>query len=170
MISPSAQPTSLLPPDSGLASHRNRPVIITMIPMWMMQVAVNQVVDVTAMGNALMFTARAMYMTLLMSSTLVTRRTSLWIRRRDFKNVLVNAIGVCVLQVAILQVVGVTGVNDGYMAAGESVLMNILLMIGAFAHRDPPGCKGSVVRLTVDTQYACAASRTIPITLIRRFL
>jgi hypothetical protein len=141
-----------------------------MIPMWMMQVAVDQVVNVTAMGNALMPTARAMYMTLLMSSTLVTRRTSLWIRRSDFKNVLVNATGVCVLQVAIMQVVGVTGVNDGYMAAGESVLMNKLLMIGSFVYRDPPGCKGSVARLTVDTQYGCAASRAIPITLIRRFL
>jgi len=43
--------------------------------------------------------------------------------------------------VAIMQVVGVTGVNDSYMAAGESVLMRVLLMPGAFAHRDPPGCK-----------------------------
>ena len=65
--------------------------------MWMMQVAVNQVVKVTAVGNTLVCTARAVYMTLVMSSTLVTRRTSLWIRRVDFKNVLVNAVEVCVL-------------------------------------------------------------------------
>ena len=65
--------------------------------MWMMQVAVNQVVKVTAVGNTLVCTAGAVYMTLVMSSTLVTRRTSLWIRRVDFKNVLVNAIEVCVL-------------------------------------------------------------------------
>jgi hypothetical protein len=68
-----------------------------MIPMWMMQVAVNQVVKVTAVGNALMFTAWAVYMPLVMSSTLVTRRTSLWIRCVDFKNVLVNVIEVCVV-------------------------------------------------------------------------
>jgi hypothetical protein len=43
--------------------------------------------------------------------------------------------------VAIMQVVGVTGVNDSYMAAGESVLMCILLMPGVFAHRDSPGCR-----------------------------
>jgi hypothetical protein len=68
-----------------------------MIPMRMMQVAVNQVVKVTAVGNTLMCTAWAVYMSLVMSSTLVTRRTSLWIRRVDFKNVLVNVIEVCVL-------------------------------------------------------------------------
>jgi len=68
-----------------------------MIPMWMMQVAVNQVVKVTAVRNALMCTAWPVYMTLVMSSTLVTRRTSLGIRRVDFKNVLVNVIEVRVL-------------------------------------------------------------------------
>ena len=80
----------------------------------------------------------------------------------------------------IMQVVGVTGVNDGHVAAGESVLMCVLLMVGAFAHRDPPGCKEidlpfralsrSEARLTVNTEYVCAASRTIPVTLIRCFL
>jgi len=65
--------------------------------MWMMQVAVNQVVKVTAVGNTFVCTAGAVYMTLVMSSTLVTRRTSLWIRRVDFKNMLVNVIGLCVL-------------------------------------------------------------------------
>jgi len=68
-----------------------------MIPMWMMQVAVNQVVKVTAVRNALMCTAWPVCMTLVMSSTLVTRRTSLRIRRVDFKNVLVNVIEVRVL-------------------------------------------------------------------------
>jgi hypothetical protein len=41
-----------------------------------------------------------------------------------------------------MQVIGVTGVNDSYMAACETVLMRVLLMPCAFAHRDPPGCKG----------------------------
>ena len=34
--------------------HGDRPVIITMIPMWMMQVVVNQVVNVITVGNGLM--------------------------------------------------------------------------------------------------------------------
>jgi hypothetical protein len=67
-----------------------------MIPMWMKQVAVDQVVKVTAMGNALVCAAWAVYMSLVMSTTLVTRRTSLRIRRVHFKNVFVNVIVVCV--------------------------------------------------------------------------
>jgi hypothetical protein len=58
--------------DSWLAPHGNGPVIITMIPMWMMQVAVDQVVKVITVGNALMCTAWAMYMSLVMSAALVT--------------------------------------------------------------------------------------------------
>jgi hypothetical protein len=65
--------------------------------MWMMQVAVDQVVKVIAMRNALMCTAWAVYMRLVMSITLVTRRTSLGVRRVYFKNVFVNVIVVCVL-------------------------------------------------------------------------
>jgi hypothetical protein len=34
--------------------HGDRTVIITMIPMWMMQVVVNQVVNVITVGNGLM--------------------------------------------------------------------------------------------------------------------
>jgi hypothetical protein len=68
-----------------------------MIPVWMMQVAVDQVVKVIAVGNALMCTARAVCMSLFMSTTLVTRRASLRIGRVHFKNVFVNVIEVCVL-------------------------------------------------------------------------
>jgi hypothetical protein len=37
-----------------LMIHGDRPVIITVIPMWMMQVVVNQVVKVITVGNGLM--------------------------------------------------------------------------------------------------------------------
>jgi hypothetical protein len=43
--------------------------------------------------------------------------------------------------VTILQVVCVAGMNDSHVAARESVLMGVLLMIGKYAHRDPPSCK-----------------------------
>jgi hypothetical protein len=35
-------------------SHGDRPVIIAVIPMWMMQVVLNQVVNVISVGNGLM--------------------------------------------------------------------------------------------------------------------
>ena len=63
-----------------------------MIPMWMMQATVDQVVKVIAVGNALVRTAWAMYMSLVMSAALVTRGTRFRIRRVHFKNVFVNVV------------------------------------------------------------------------------
>ena len=68
-----------------------------MTPMWMVQVAIDQVVKVIAMGNALVCTTRPVYMSLVMSIALVTRRTSLRVHPVHFKNVFVNVIVVCVL-------------------------------------------------------------------------
>jgi hypothetical protein len=68
-----------------------------MIAMWMMQVAIDQVVKVIAMRNPLVCTAWAVYMRPVMSITLGTRRTPLGIRRVHFKHVFVNVVVVCVL-------------------------------------------------------------------------
>jgi hypothetical protein len=110
-----------------------------MIPMWMMQVAVNQVVKVITVGNGLMCAAGTVYMGLVMSATLMTGCTLIWIRRVDFKHVFVNVIEVHVMQVAIMQIIGVAGMSDSHMAAGEPVLMAVPLMLGAGTHRDSPG-------------------------------
>jgi hypothetical protein len=84
-------------PDSRLAPHRDRPVIITVISMWMMQVTVNQIVKMIAVGNALMCTPGTVYMSLVMSTTLMIRRTSIGICRVDFQDVFVNVVETCVL-------------------------------------------------------------------------
>jgi hypothetical protein len=55
--------------------------------------------------------------------------------------VFINVIEVCVLQVAILQIVCMAGVNDGHVTASESVLMGVLIVLGADTHRDPPRCR-----------------------------
>jgi len=65
--------------------------------MWMMQVTVNQIVKMITVGNALMCTPGTVYMSLVMSTTLMIRRTSIGICRVDFKDVFVNVIEVCVL-------------------------------------------------------------------------
>jgi hypothetical protein len=43
-----------------------------------------------------------------------------------------------VMQVTIMQIVGVAGVNDSHMAASDAVLMVVPLMLGAGTHWDPP--------------------------------
>jgi hypothetical protein len=79
-----------------------------------------------------------MYMSLVMSTTLLTGRTLIGICRVDFKHVFVNMIEVDVMQVAIVQIIDVAGMTDSHMAAGEPVLMVVPLMLGAGAHCDSP--------------------------------
>jgi hypothetical protein len=123
----------------ALALHGDRPVIITMIPMWMVQVAANQVVKVITVGNALMCTAGTVYMSLVMSATVMTGRTLIGICRVDFKHVLVNVIQVHVMQVAIVQIIDVAGMSDSHMTAGKPMLMAVPLMVIAGTHCDSPG-------------------------------
>jgi hypothetical protein len=40
-----------------------------------------------------------------------------------------------------MQIIGVAGVNDSHVATGESMLMGVLSMPGAYAHRHPRGCE-----------------------------
>jgi hypothetical protein len=44
-----------------------------------------------------------------------------------------------------MQIIGVAGVNDSHVATGESMLMGVLLMPGAYAHRHPRGCEGNSI-------------------------
>lgn len=106
--------------------------------MWMMQVVVNQVVTVITVGNGLMSTVRTVHMSLVMSTTVMTRRTLIGICRVDFKHVFVNVIEVHVMQVTIMEIIGVVAMSDSHMAAGGFVLMAVPLMFGAGTHRDPP--------------------------------
>jgi hypothetical protein len=126
-------------PDSRLAPHGDRAVIIAMTVVWMMQMAVNQVVKMITVRNPLMSAAGAVCMGPLMSATLMSRRTLIGIRRVDFQNMFVNVIDVGVMQVAIMEIISVAGMNDSHMTARESVLMAVLSMLGVCAHRGPPG-------------------------------
>jgi hypothetical protein len=121
-----------------LVTYGERPVIITVIPMWMMQVVVNQVVNVITVGNRLVRTAGTVYMSLVMSTAGMTGRTSVGISRGDFNHVFVNVIEVHVMQVTIMQIIRVVGMSDSHVAAGRRVLMVVPLMLGAGSHRDPP--------------------------------
>jgi hypothetical protein len=122
----------------ALALHGDGPVIIAVISMLMMQAAVNQVVKVITVRNALMRTTGTVYMSLLMSTQLSTGGTFIGICRVNFERVFVNVVGVHVMQVAIMQIIGVACMSDGHVAAAGSVLMAVPLMLGAVVHRDPP--------------------------------
>ena len=100
--------------------------------------AINQVVKVITVGNAFMCTVEAVHMSLVMSATLVTGRTLIGVCRIHFERMFVNMIEVHVMQVAIMQIVGVAGMSDSHVSAGGPVLMAVPLMLLAVSHRDSP--------------------------------
>jgi hypothetical protein len=77
-------------------------------------------------------------MSLVMSTAVMSGRTLVGICRVDFEHVFVNMIEVRMMQVTIMQIIGVAGMSDSHMAAGGFVLMVVPLMLGAGTHRDPP--------------------------------
>jgi hypothetical protein len=77
-------------------------------------------------------------MSLVMSTAVMTGRTLIGICRVDFKHVFVNVIEVHMMQVTIMQIIGVARMSDSHMTAGDFVLMAVPLMLGAGTHRDPP--------------------------------
>src|ERR1700739_579831 len=82
-----------------------------------------------------------MYMSLVMSTAVMTGRASIGIGGVDFKHVIVNVIEVHMMQVTIMQIIGMAGMGDGHMAAGGLVLMVVSRMLGAGSHRDDPPIK-----------------------------
>ena len=77
-------------------------------------------------------------MSLVMSTAVMTGRTLIGICRIDFNHVFVDVIEVHVMQVTIMQIIGVAGMSDSHMAAGDVVLMVVPLMLGAGTHCEPP--------------------------------
>jgi hypothetical protein len=74
-------------------------------------------------------------MSLVMSTAVMTGRTLIGIRRVYFKHVFVDVIEMHMMQVTVMQVIGVVGMSDSHMAAGGFVPMVVPLMLGAGTHR-----------------------------------
>jgi hypothetical protein len=90
-------------------------VIVTVKPMGMMQVAVDQVIEMVPVGNCLVATIRTVNMRFIMSRAGVAWRTSLRIHRVHAKVVVVNMIALRVMQVAVVKIVRMTIVSHSRM-------------------------------------------------------
>jgi hypothetical protein len=55
--------------DNSVRDYRQRTMVITMIAMRVVQASIDQIINMVAVGNSLMATARAMWMRLLMSGS-----------------------------------------------------------------------------------------------------
>jgi hypothetical protein len=110
-------------------------MVVTVTVMNMMQMAAHQVVCVVAVGDGLMTAAGTMSVAFVVSSATVFGGTIRWIKGTNGKLVIVNMVSVFVMQMAIMQIVGVAVMVYGGVTAAGFVLVGVLRMnLTGFAH------------------------------------
>lgn len=100
-----------------------------MIPVGMMKMSVNQVIDMVAMRNGLVTAVGAMLVRLVMASALVGRGAVGRVLGVDRDLVFLDAILGHVVQMAIVEVIGVTVMLNGGVTAIRSVLVVMVFVM-----------------------------------------
>jgi hypothetical protein len=103
-------------------------VIVAVTIMGVMQMAIDQVVYMIAVGHCFVPAVVAVLMCSTVACTIVTARAIRGIRCVDLKPVLINVAIVERVQVAIVEVVGVSVVDNRCMATARTVLMCVVSM------------------------------------------
>lgn len=98
-----------------------------------MQVVTDQVIDVITMGHGCMPAVWTVDMVRCMTATDVRRRAGRRIQVADGERVVVYVSFVVVVQVAVMQVVGMTFMQNGAMPAVWAVDM-IVVVVGVVSH------------------------------------
>ena len=112
-------------PDASLRDHEN-PVVVAMIAVRVVEMAFNQIVNVATVRNRRVAAGRAVNMVGGVFLRGKARRAGLGIGSADFDGVLVVMAVVRVMQMTGIQIVHMTIVPDGHMAAIRAVLMGVI--------------------------------------------
>lgn len=107
------------------SGQRQRPVIVAVIPVRMVQVIPDEMVDMMAMRHGLVTAGWTVLVRRIVTSAAVLRRATLGIFRAYPDDVLVDMVAVRMMQMPIMQVVDVTVVADGGVTASATVLMRV---------------------------------------------
>jgi hypothetical protein len=102
-----------------------------------MEVAADAVIDVIAVRNRLMAAAGSLNMACLMPSTAMVGGAVVRVVAGDFDHMLVDMALMRVMEVTIVQIIGVAAVTNGRMAAAGAMLVRMVGVIwcGAGGHR-----------------------------------
>jgi hypothetical protein len=104
-------------------------VMVAVTIMGVMQMAIDQVVHMIAVRHCFVSAVLAVLMSSTVACTIVTARAIRGIRRADLQSVLIDVALVDRVQVAIVEIVGVSVVDNRGMATGRVVLMCTVSMI-----------------------------------------
>ena len=119
----------------GLADLLDRPVIVAVIAVGMVEPAVDDVVDMVPMGHRLVAAAGTVLVAVVVRAGVGRRRASIRILVRDTEGVFLDAaVRLLVVQMAVVEVVDMVAVANGGVAAAVTVLMIVVLVELAFPH------------------------------------
>ena len=105
-----------------------RPMIVAMGAVRMMQVAADAIIDMVAMRYRLVAAAGPMHMIRGMAAATVIGRAALRVIARHVNHVLVDMIPMRVMQMSVVQIVDMAGVVHRRMAAFRPVPMRVVGM------------------------------------------
>jgi hypothetical protein len=113
-------------------------VVIAVIAVAMVQMPVDEIVDVVAVGYSFVAALLSVLVRLYMTGAGVVRGAGGRVGSRHGQDVLVNVALVHVVEMALVQVVCVVAVTDGGVAAVGSVGVLMVLVYGMGGHTVPP--------------------------------
>ena len=120
----------------GLVDDFERAVIVAVIAVRVVQVAVDEVVDMIAVGHRLMPAAGAVDMGCVVAAAVVCRRALIGVLVRYLDHVLVHVVSVRMVQMAIVQIVHMVAVAHAGVLALRAVRMRmgLMMVVIAFGH------------------------------------
>lgn len=137
---PSSQIFEISSPNGAnlLSGALERTVIVPVIPVWMLEMAIDEIIDVIAVRHRLM-TATG---TMLVPAGFVLRGAGVRIAGAHRDDMLVDVIAMHVVQMSVMQVVDMTVMADGDVAATGAVLVRMVGVrwVAAAGHLLSPRC------------------------------
>ena len=108
-----------------------RAVVVAVVPVHVVQVTVDEVVHVVAVGHRLVAAARTVDMVGLVAAALVVGRTGAGVGIGHFHSMLIHMVPVGMMEMTVVEVVDVPVVQDGRVAAVGAVLVFVILVLFA---------------------------------------
>jgi hypothetical protein len=112
-----------------------------MLAMRMVQVPADEIVGVIAVRNRFVSAGRAVRVSLIVLATAVRGRALRWIRAIDLDAVLVDMVGVNVMQMPFVQVVAVVAMANGLVTTSGLMNMFVCRVRLVLVHEISSACK-----------------------------
>ncbi|MBI4893898.1 MAG: hypothetical protein HY821_24995 [Acidobacteria bacterium] len=113
-------------------------MVVAMAFVWMMQMAVHQVVDMAAVRHGLMAATGPVLVIRLMPGAAVAGRARIGIRFAHLQRLLVEVVSVRPVQMAVVQIGDAPLVDDGRVAAALAMDVGVVSVDLVAAHRNVP--------------------------------